>query len=229
MKICLVLFLVLCVSCIALAEHKTSHSSVQGQGHENKGGHTSERKHGKYSGKSSKHDNEHVTKGEDFEDLHKKSSLEKGGKKSSHFDEDSYKSSHKSGGGSGHGLKYEEGNKHHKGNYLKGFREKYHKDESKKHDSFFSSGEKGGQYAIFGKKNSKYSSDSFSKKKGNNHKNSASAKSGGKAYKSGKTHHVSDSKGHQGQGGFEKHYKSGDTFGKKHSSHGGKKYKSHSV
>ncbi|CAH1283137.1 unnamed protein product [Diabrotica balteata] len=232
MKVCLIVSLVLCLSCISLAvevKHKSSHSAAQGHGHDDKGGQVVVKKHGSSSGKSSKHDEAHANKGQELQDLHKTSHLEKGGKKTSHNEEGGHQSAKHSSGGSHHGLKYQEGKKHKKANYLKGFREKYHKDESNKHDSFFSNGEKSGEFEIFGKKNSKYSSESFAKKKGKNHKNASSAKTGGKAYKSGKTHHDSDAKAHKGQGGFEKHHKSADKYAKKHASHGGKKYKVHSV
>ncbi|KAJ8965575.1 hypothetical protein NQ314_004035 [Rhamnusium bicolor] len=124
----------------------------------------SEEKHVKKSEKSSVHDEEKARKGVSFKDLRKIDDEEGGGKKTVHHSKGSHKSYKKSGGASAHGAKFQEGSKRKKNNYKKGFREKYHKDEEKNHDSFYSNSQKSGEYKVFGKKHAKHSAQSTAKK-----------------------------------------------------------------
>ncbi|CAG9855729.1 unnamed protein product [Phyllotreta striolata] len=217
--------LVACAASITYAENHVQTSVSEEGSNDNKGKKIVEVKQTETSGKTTKHDEEFSKKGQDSKDLHKSSHKEKKGKKTSHHAEDSHKSSKHSAGDAKSGLIYASGKKHKKGNYLKGFREKFHKDEEKKHDSFFSNGEKSGEYEVYGKKKSKHATDSFNKDQKKARKNSSSGKSGGKTYKSAKGHHDSDHKSHATQGGVKTHHKNSEKHGKKHAAHGGKKYK----
>lgn len=108
---------------------------------------------------------------------------------------------------------------------FQGFRELYHKDEEKKHDGFYSSAHKSGQYEIFGSKHAKHQLQEYFKKQKNNHKVSKSENGHGKSGKKVGGHNVEEKQGHQAEKSFATHHDQKDKWAKKGGKKGGKQYK----
>ncbi|CAH0547817.1 unnamed protein product [Brassicogethes aeneus] len=234
MKIAFILFLVTWLTVISLADSvpqslaaTVHHTKSVEQAH---GDHKNAQKHSthkqtKKSGKMSQHDVDMAKKGEKLVEKQVKTEAEHGGKKIEHFAEAGHKSFKQLQEDSQHGAKFQEGKHHKKGNFKKGFREKYHKDELKKHDSFFSNSHKSGQYKIFGKKNQKHQSNSVAKKKGNNHKKSKSDETHGRSLKKLSGHNIDLKSGHQNEKTTKSHHERASKYAKKGGKKGGKQYK----
>ena len=120
-------------------------------------------KHVKSSGHNQHHDLEKAHKENKLTVKHKTHDVENGGKKLEHFEDNHHQSHKKSNVASQHGAKHKQAAKDKKTHYNKGFREQYHKDEHKKHDSFFSNDHKAGEYHVYGGKNHKYNDNHYNK------------------------------------------------------------------
>jgi hypothetical protein len=165
--------------------------------------------------KSSKADVEIANKGQHGLISHKVEDVEKAGKKHNNHAKDSHKSHKKAAGHHEHSAKYADGKKQKKTGFSKGFQDKYHKYEHKKHDRFYDNGKKSGSYKMFGQKDSKYGKHADSKVE---HKNKMSLKSLDHHKKSGKSsagHKKSESAGHKYAKGKSTHYDKHDKWAKK--------------
>ncbi|KAG5894414.1 hypothetical protein JTB14_033159 [Gonioctena quinquepunctata] len=224
MRVALVLVLLVSLFYITVGIQVQHHTHSAAKGFGDHGKHSSDQSHKSGDESSSKHDVEKKAKGQKFKSLHATEDEEGAGKKSQHHSETSHSSFKKDGGKSKHGLKFQEGSGRKKFNFKKGYNEKYHKDESTKHDSFFSNADKTGEYEVFGQKHSKYKNPAFEKKNQGKHKKSGSSNAHGRSSKKAGGHNEQDHRGHQGQSGSKSHHKHASQHGKKSSSHGGKQY-----
>ncbi|XP_019872551.1 filaggrin [Aethina tumida] len=236
MKLSFVLVLSVWLTVLCLSEANTPPHAVNPDHHHAKsieqahGDQKKDEKHvvhkqTKKSGKKSSHDEETSNKGEKLNEKHVKTDDEHGGKKTEHFSQAGHQSFKQLQEDSQHGAKAQEGAHHKKGNYKKGFREKYHKDELKKHDSFYSNSHKSGEYNVFGKKSQKHQTHSLTKKKANNHKNQKSEDRHGKSGKSLTGQNVDVKKGHQESKAGKSHHEHSTKWAKKSSKKGGKQFK----
>ncbi|KAK5640213.1 hypothetical protein RI129_011024 [Pyrocoelia pectoralis] len=156
-----------------------------------------ESKHVKTSGHNQHHDSEKSHKGEKATLTHKTHDNESGGKQLEHFNGNHHQSHKKSGAGSEHGAKHKHAAKDKNNHYSKGFREQYHKDEHKKHDSFFSHGHKAGEYHVYGGKNHKYHDNQYIKNGHAKHTAAKHAEHYGKAGKKSDKHKLPTKKVYQ--------------------------------
>ncbi|XP_076263285.1 uncharacterized protein LOC143198148 [Rhynchophorus ferrugineus] len=223
-------FLVLAL-CIAIAAAVTTpHYEVQ---EVREGGAEQDEKAHKFSNvkvahaanKKTHHETESANQGKKGTELHTVEDEEGGGKKHHSHGGGSHASSHHDQGNGHHGLKYAEGSKKKKERFEKGFAEKFHKDELKKHDSFFSDGEKSGSYNIFGQKGAKYGSQAVHKHGVASSKNAKSEGKHGKSGKGASGHHSSGKKGSKTQGGNKSHYAHSEKHAKKGGKKGGSQHK----
>lgn len=238
MKITVFLFLAVCLATIAISSANTkphvvtTHQGASGAAGGTKGGKGKtyeEHKAVETGEKTSKHDKASTKKGHKSSELHRTEDLEQGGKKHKHGHSDKHSSSHHGGGGDSHGAKFGEASKKSKANYKKGFREQFHKDELKNHDSFYSNGEKSGTYNIFGQQGSKYGSESGAKLAGGSFKSLKSEGKHGKASKKANGHHKAEKKAHKSAKAAKSSYAKGGKYAKKGGKKGGKQYKQHST
>ncbi|XP_018568502.1 hornerin [Anoplophora glabripennis] len=232
MKLVVILFLAVVLAVICTADADTHHLDFEADSHQSSGGGVdnksgkkySDHKHTKKSGKRSKHNEVKGRKGIDYKELQSVEDEEGGGKKTKFHTQGTHKSYKKSGGGSAQGLKYEESSDHKKNNLKKGFREKYHKDEKKNHDSFFSNSHKSGEYKVFGKGHEKHSAKTSAKKQGSSRKKGKSERAHAKSAKKVGGHSVVEKKGHQQIKGSKGQHSKAASSGKKGGNSGGKQH-----
>ncbi|XP_044269445.1 nuclear speckle splicing regulatory protein 1-like [Tribolium madens] len=228
MKFVVILFVFVFVAltneALATEQHHSKSGEAAGKQDE-KGAKHSEFNHVKKSGKSSKHDVEKARKGQSLNELHKKVNAEKKGKKTKYHAKDGYKSLNEHSGGSGHGAKFQEAAKKKKLNYKKGYREQYHKDEHKKHNTFYSNSHKSGEFEVFGQKHKKYNSKYSAKKQVENHKLAKDQNDYKKASKKAGGHDMSEKKAFKDQKATKSHHNHQEKWAKKGGKKGGKQYK----
>ncbi|RZC38469.1 hypothetical protein BDFB_011061 [Asbolus verrucosus] len=199
------MFAALVNDALATEHHHAKTEEVAG-GHEKKGEKIVEYKHIKKSGKSKKHDEEKIHKGEVLKDAHKKVTADGGGKKSKYHTKDGHKSSNDHSGASEHGAKFEE-------------------DEHKKHNSFYSNAHKSGEFEVYGQKHAKFNSRLSSKKKVENHKAAKDRNDYKKSLVKVGGHDAEDQKGHKDEKATKSHHSHHEKWAKKGSKKGGKQYK----
>ncbi|KAF5281023.1 hypothetical protein FQA39_LY05228 [Lamprigera yunnana] len=146
-------------------EHHVVKHVTHAEGHDNakKANAHDQHKHVKKSGKNQHHDEEKSRKETKLELKHKVDDAETGGKQSEYHDGDHHQSHKRAGAVAQHGAKYKTASHDKKTQHSKGFREQFHKDEHKKHDSFYSNDKKSGEYHVYGGKNHKYHNNHFTK------------------------------------------------------------------
>ncbi|KAK4873062.1 hypothetical protein RN001_015091 [Aquatica leii] len=203
----------LCILSVAAADSHSHHPQTvehhvkHTEGHDNlkKGNHHEEHKHAKKAGKNHHYDEEKLHK-DNKAVKHKVEDAEKGGKKSEHHESDHHQTHKRAGAVAQHAAKNKQGAKDKKIHYSKGFREQFHKDEHKKHDSFFSNDKKAGEYHVYGGKNHKYQSNHYSKDNRGKYVVAKSADHSGKSGKKSDNHKIAVKKAYQQESGNNKQY-----------------------
>ncbi|XP_065160737.1 transcription elongation factor B polypeptide 3-like [Atheta coriaria] len=220
MKITVLLIVVLCTIYIAdsttvkPAHHISKHVAVDSQ-HSKQGKHVENKAH-KKSGKDAKHHVETANKGQHGSISHKIADEEKALKKTTSMSEGNHQSHKKAAAHQEHAAKHAEAAKHKKTNVLKGFHEKYHKNEHKQHDSFYSHAKKSGDWKTYGMKRSKFDNEKFDKNELKKKIALKSLEKNGKATKKASGHKVEEHKAYKGDKSKKQAHDKLIKFGKKH-------------
>ncbi|KRT86892.1 hypothetical protein AMK59_1197, partial [Oryctes borbonicus] len=202
MKITFILLVVLCSVATLIATEVAHHESAISHSEDlHAGEHHATNKHVKKGGKSLSHDEELSSKGHNAAVHHKKDDAEGSGKKSLVYEHGSHSDHHAAGGGAHEAHEAREGEKFRKGQSVKGFREQYHKNEHKKHDSYYSNGHKSGSWKNFGLKGSKYQAHKVDKDDHGKHIVLKSNEKHSKQSKKSSGHKTDDHKGHKSEKG----------------------------
>lgn len=194
---------------------EAAHAHSQAHGHAQTGDQHAAQKSVKRVGKKSKHDEETARKGQHETVQHKVQDAEHGGKKHKSHEEDHHQSHKKAGAHSEHGAAFQDAAKHKKTGFSKGFREQYHKNEHKKHDSFYSNGHKSGDWKIYGSKKSNHHGQKFDKDDHGKHITVKSLEKHGKQGKKASGHNVGEEKGHKSSNGKKTSHEHQEKWAKK--------------
>ncbi|XP_063217291.1 cation channel sperm-associated protein 1-like [Bacillus rossius redtenbacheri] len=125
------------------------------------------------------------------------------GAKTRYDHDDFHQAGHGASAHGGHHGKHAESSHRGKGGFSKGFRDKYHKDESHKLNKYWSNGHEKGAFEKFGLHNSHYLNSDRDKAKKSQHKEGKKSDGYAKKGQSGKGHSEGASKGHRAHGGHE--------------------------
>ncbi|XP_018331914.1 uncharacterized protein LOC108741568 [Agrilus planipennis] len=215
MKIAVVLLLVCLLVLLNVSTSESSHHHEEKKGAAKKvshhDGHNDEKKSGKKSGTHA----EVARKGHSTHDLHRVDDEEKGGKKKKYHSSDKYAKGYQESGHDAHAGAFKLGGARFKGNYKKGFLEKYHKNEKNAHDSFFSKAEKGGDFQIFGSKNNRFQSQKYDRVEEGKHKAGKTGDEAGKKGKKASGHNEKVDKKYKQEGGSKSQHAKHESYGKK--------------
>ncbi|XP_022187831.1 uncharacterized protein LOC111046562 [Nilaparvata lugens] len=189
-----------------------SHHSKKGKGHAHSGKSASEKTgHSKKTG-SKKHHEEKSNKLNSIKDKHEIKWSEKKGKDTKKKKEHHHQDEHHGGEHNDAREVFKDAHKHNKGNYQKGFNEKYHLDEVKKHRKYWNNADAHKKWKTFGQHGSESEETEKKNEKAHAIKEGGSGSKDSKKKKSSKKSQSASKHGHKKVEGkkvayqHEKHY-----------------------